>query len=192
MKIGIEAISDLYQRLYVMRRYNTTPCTISESVASHSYLVSFLSLLLANKKKHDIERVVGMALIHDADESLSGDVSALAKRFHPEINNALENASYEFLSIILENVTDKDYLYSLWAEYKEKQTEESKLVKSADIISRIIPMLMEVKLGNEYAEEIVSNSFIALRECCDDKDLLNEISCFIFEHGVKINDNIRR
>ncbi|MCD6403316.1 MAG: HD domain-containing protein [Candidatus Aenigmarchaeota archaeon] len=100
-----------------------------ETVASHSYGVALLSMILSDLKGYDTEKVLKMALLHDLPESLTGD-------FMPEEISKLEKTSEEneamekILSTLSKNLREE---YSkVWKELQEGKSKEAKLVRKVD------------------------------------------------------------
>jgi len=183
--IGIDALVNIYRRLSCIRRYGTTPCNLPESVSSHMYLVGLISIMLtAERNDVDRYRVVGMALTHDLEESIQGDVVATVKRFQPSVRDALDEAASEFLGVVTEGLGQGEFLQSLWHEYKEHKTPEAIIAKKSDMIAQIVPMVIEHDLGNKYAEQIINNIVFALREA--DHEDLDEIVKFLMDRKVSL------
>ena len=182
--IGIQRLAAIYQRLLVIERFNTTPRHLNENIASHMYLVALLCVALSEGKGVNVGKTLEMCLIHDSDESYSGDIVANLKRFHPNVARALSDASEEFLDIIIDDIPISNRWRALWKEYKERVTPEAKLVKAADCVSQIISMAMELKLGNTFAKVAACNAMFALRENTNDQDLILECEEFLHLVGV--------
>ncbi|HEY4657837.1 MAG TPA: HD domain-containing protein, partial [Candidatus Bathyarchaeia archaeon] len=51
-----------------------------ESVADHSYGLAMLSLYEAYRRGYDVEKVLKLALVHDLEEAITGDLTPLDKR----------------------------------------------------------------------------------------------------------------
>ncbi len=102
-----------------------------ESVASHSFSTAFIAMLLAMKKKANVEKVVCMALLHDIAEGVIGDIT-------PEMTDFIEKEETEskVMEYILRDLPDdiRDKLLALWREYIEGRSEEAKIVAEADKI----------------------------------------------------------
>ena len=60
-------------------RFSVYKCHFREDVAQHSYLTTLYAMILADLerldgRKVDVERLLRMALLHDAEESRTGDI----------------------------------------------------------------------------------------------------------------------
>lgn len=126
------------ERLEALPRTGWLVCGIErpESVAAHSYIVTIISMWLAdslNELPIDRERVLRIALLHDLAESMLTDLPAPVKNFIGKdvIANAEHSAAQSLLSI-----TMPDWLKYI-TEYHQQNTLEARLVKAADRIQML-------------------------------------------------------
>jgi putative hydrolase of HD superfamily len=98
----------------------------------------------------DGERVLRMALLHDAAEAFTGDVPMPAKT--PELDRALEEAE----AALLGGVLSKEQLV-LWAEAEGGQTLESRIVKAADKVQMLIKALTYERQRRGRLDEFWTN-----------------------------------
>ena len=102
-----------------------------ETVASHSFSTAFIAMLLAMKRKANVEKAVCMALLHDIAEGLIGDIT-------PEMTNFIdkEDAESKAMEYVLHDLPEdiRDKLLALWREYVEGDSQEAKIVAEADKI----------------------------------------------------------
>jgi len=98
-----------------------------ESVASHSWGVSYLALILCPTNL-DKNKVLSMSIIHDLGEAIVGDIT-------PEDKISKEDKHNLELSAInkLTNSSQiQGELIDLWLEYENKSTPEALFVKACD------------------------------------------------------------
>ena len=110
-----------------------------ESIAEHSFGVCLVATLLIDDLRArgltvDGERVLRMAIVHDAAEAFTGDVPMPAKT--EKLDAALEEAE----ALLLSSVLSKPQL-DLWAEAEAGQTLEARIVKAADKVQMLIKAL---------------------------------------------------
>lgn len=104
----------------------------SESVADHSFGVAFLTLLLAPAHL-DKEKCLKMAVIHDIQEAIVGDMT-------PFDGACLEDKAEKERAAVSELAKKLDYpeLVSLFEEYEAKETPEAQFVKDIDRIEAVL------------------------------------------------------
>ena len=103
-----------------------------ESVADHSYAVALLALYEGERRGYDLERILKLALIHDLEEAIMGDLTPQDKaRLGPtRVEKDRETAIRELLSK-LPSKSRASY-HKLWTDLKEKQSKEARLVHQLD------------------------------------------------------------
>jgi putative hydrolases of HD superfamily len=99
-----------------------------ESVADHSFRVTFMALVLADKAKVDQNKAIRMALIHDLAESLVGDLTPMDKVTSEEKSRLEEEAFTKICS----DVDNGSELVRLFKEYETGETAEAQFVKRLD------------------------------------------------------------
>lgn len=154
-------LSYITGRLSSISRYSTTKSITRQSVMEHIGNVAFISLVLseyfnAHGMKNDTGKAVKLALIHDVSEVISGDLPHDSKYNYGKISEGLRKqlGSLEEITMdyALGKLKDKKLssaLYSLFAEYNERRTIESKIVKLADLYDVALYTHQEMDLGNK-------------------------------------------
>jgi putative hydrolase of HD superfamily len=131
---GLDTLSDLPRTGWLLR--GVRPC---ESIADHSYGVGLVSMLLvdalrARGAEVDGERVLRMALLHDAAEARTGDVPMPSKT--DEIADALHRVEHA----IVDRILPADHV-PLWRESERGESLEARIVKAADKIQMMVKVL---------------------------------------------------
>jgi len=141
-------------RMKFITRWGLMRNTNSESIQEHSLQVSMIAHALALIKNTyfggsvNPERIAVIAMYHDSNETITGDLPTPIKYYNPSISNAykdLENISKEKLLTMLPNQLADDYRRIL---FFDETSDEGKIVKAADRISAYIKCLEEEKAGN--------------------------------------------
>ena len=142
-------------RMKLIRRWSLRRNTREENDQEHSLQVAMISHALAvirNKRyggSVDIEKIMLLAVYHEAPEVITGDVATPIKYFNPKIKDSFKSiermASEQLLDYLPED---------LRSEYQplllpDESTEEWKLVKAADKISAYLKCLEEEGYGNQ-------------------------------------------
>lgn len=102
----------------------------SESVADHTYRTAMLSMIFADIESLDTLKILRMSLLHDLPEAIIGDLTPSQKT--AKTKELEKKAMHQILNFLPE-MQLKLYL-SLWDEYKEGKTKESKLFQQLDKI----------------------------------------------------------
>ena len=142
-------------RMKLIRRWSLRRNTREENDQEHSLQVAMISHALAvirNRRyggQVDIEKVMLLAVYHEAPEVITGDVATPIKYFNPKIKNsfkAIERMASEQLLDYLPEDLKEDYRPLL---LPDESTEEWKLVKADDKISAYLKCLEEEGYGNQ-------------------------------------------
>ncbi len=163
-------IREAIYRTRNIQRYNTRSFIKPQNVLEHHGSVALIAMVLSDKLnkmgiKNNTERVLRMAITHDLDEIVSGDVNFGAKYQYGEksenIRNALHELSDHVIFQLYNNLGElrSDYL-SLYDEEKEKKTVESLIVKLADYIDVELYSDFEKSLGNTLISEEHKNALM--------------------------------
>lgn len=109
-----------------------------ESVAEHTWMMSLLALTIFPQLKKPVDqlKVLKMIIIHDLAEAVTQDVPVWEGQQHKAAKLAAEKAAMESLLAPLDGET-RNELMTLWQEYEERQSFESKLVKALDTLDVI-------------------------------------------------------
>lgn len=151
----------LMGRLSTVKRWAIVPTLRQQSVAEHSYnvciLVSYIMSTLAPVHHRSmIGRALELALEHDADEAITGDVPATAKFIGYTNANALSDS---LLSIGIDLISSKKTNPNEWF-----------YVKLADILEALWFINTEIAMGNTTLADIsndisdVLNTFININQ----------------------------
>ena len=98
-----------------------------ESVAAHSWGVSYLALILMPEGL-DKEKILSMAIFHDLGEAIIGDITPDDEVTKQEKYDLELNAIEELTKPII----GREKLINLWYEYEKNITSEAKFVKACD------------------------------------------------------------
>src|SRR5690606_24489572 len=162
-----EAVTDnlfaFFERLKTMssiKRFGTLPMIEIESVASHSYNVAIMSLMIADYEdglEIDREALLRKALFHDFEETILSDIPHPIK--HRFKGGKLGKLLKEIVPELIENEIFKELPERLKRIYVRSALDakldlEGQIVGAADAMDIIMTALREMKLGNQYFAQI--------------------------------------
>ena len=101
----------------------------SESVAEHSYMMSVMSMVLADMKSLNSEKVIKMSILHDWAESKIGDF--MPDEIGHDKKSELENYAMTEILELLPQKIQSDY-QDMWNEFLVRNTPEARLVHELD------------------------------------------------------------
>ncbi len=137
-----------------------------ESVAEHSFLVVFLSLivgllLLKRGENVDLKKILIMAIIHELGEARIGDIHLVAKKYlgFDNVNNAEKKVVFDLL-----NGLNLEELKEIYEEFMEGKSREAIIVRACDklelLIQAKIYKLEEFFKNDENLNEIEKEEII--------------------------------
>ncbi len=141
-------------RMKYIKRWSLMRSVREENIMEHSQQVAIIAHALALIKNKnfggnvDESKVVLLAQYHEVGEVITGDLPTPIKYFNPEIKSAYKdlekNACEKLLNMIPENMKEEYKQYII----ADENSEEYKIVKSADRLSAYLKCVEEIKAGN--------------------------------------------
>jgi len=109
-----------------------------ESVADHSFRTTLLGMLLSDSEKLNTEKVIRMLLLHDIEESIIGDITAICKvkMNKMDLKKKQLRAIKKVLSSLPRDLRNKYFL--LWKELEDEKSIEAKFCKDMDKLEMMI------------------------------------------------------
>jgi 5'-deoxynucleotidase len=142
-------------RMKYITRWGLMRNTYPENIQEHSLQVSLIAHNLAVIRNKlfggtlNPERIAVLAMYHDCNEIITGDMPTPIKYFNPQIKQAykdVEEISKNKLLSMLPKEIEEDYRNIFFCE--ELNEEGTELVKAADRLSAYLKCLEEVKASN--------------------------------------------
>jgi putative hydrolase of HD superfamily len=131
-----------------------------ESVADHSFGVTFVALVLADAvngastpaaQKLNVETVLTMAVLHDLAEVRLTDLPAPAVRLLPE--EIKGRAEAQAIDELLAPLVGSRRLAALWQEFEDRDSPEGRLVRDADKLEMMVQCLRYEQAGSRGLDE---------------------------------------
>jgi len=103
-----------------------------ESVADHSFAIALLALYEGERRGHDLEKILKLALIHDLEEAIIGDLTPRDKAYRgaSRVQRDRERAIRELLSKL--PAKSRPAYFRLWTDLRERRSKEARLVHQLD------------------------------------------------------------
>ncbi len=142
----------------------------AESVADHTFRVVVMSMIIADIKKLNTEKLMRMALIHDLGEAIIGDWDALQTKLDGKVEEKQrkeDEALRRILAFLPKGLEEK--YTKVWEELIEGQTKESKLSKQVDRLELMLQAL-EYEKGGYNKEKF--EAFWGAKKSIKDNELL--------------------
>jgi putative hydrolase of HD superfamily len=140
----------------------------AESVGAHCYGVAVVAMFLADrlklfKEEVDVERVLRMALLHDAAEVRVGDMPRTATEYFGAAARArAETRAFEDIVAGLDRRLAEHYI-EIHHDYEQRMSIESRIVKAADLIDLLLQALAFERSGvrglDEFWDGVLSRNF---------------------------------
>lgn len=127
---------------------------VPENLMEHSFQVAVIAQALAlikNKKfgaSVDVDKVVSVALFHDAGEVFTGDMPTPIKYNNPKIKEAYKDIEAQAEKRIVSMLPEEFKPYYKPLISPDGDSEEFRIVKRADKLSAYIKCLEETASGN--------------------------------------------
>jgi putative hydrolase of HD superfamily len=140
----------------------------AESVGAHCYGVAVVAMFLADrirllKEEIDVERVLRMALLHDAAEVRVGDMPRTATEYFGAASRShAEAKAFEDIVAGLDRRLAELYI-EIHHEYELRTSLESRIVKAADLIDLLLQALAFERSGvrglDEFWDGVLNRNF---------------------------------
>jgi len=146
--------------LMTVSRFSVYKCHFREDVAQHSYFTALYAMVLADLEREkgtkvDVERLLRMALLHDAEEARTGDIHHPFKHQDAAFAEKLDNRALEWFENLMGSLPP-----SLAHEYvrlrrasRDTSLTEVNIVKAADKIEALLWAYEEYLLGNVHVRK---------------------------------------
>lgn len=141
----------------------------AESVAAHSYGVAMTAMLLADEcaargARVNVERVLRLALLHDLQETRTGDMPrTVADYYGKDARRRAERAAFDDIMRGLASARSAELYSVLHEDYEERTSLEARLVKAADVIDLLTQALYFERAGarglSEFWESATRRDF---------------------------------
>jgi putative hydrolase of HD superfamily len=133
---GTLAFLAMAERLKDTLRTGHTTAGRRESTAEHSWRLCLMALVLGDRLGVDTGRLLGICLVHDLAEALTGDIPAPIAQ-PGDAKAEAERAALATLAAPLPLAT-RAAIAALWEEYETGSTREGRIAKGLDKLETIL------------------------------------------------------
>jgi len=131
-------ISDFLFEIGTLRNMKRMHCQAlpqaNDTIASHSFEVAIIGMILAKMENADENKVLKMCLFHDMAEARTGDANFI----HSHYVNCTKQDEKEITKGQLQDTPLEKEINGVLDEYTERKSIESIIAKDADLINQII------------------------------------------------------
>ena len=143
--------------LMTVGRFSVYKCHFREDVAQHSYLTALYAMILADQERRrgtkvDVEKLLRMALLHDAEEASTGDIHHPFKHQDSSFTESIDERAMQWFHNLMRGLPDDlgdDYV-QLRKVSGAMNTAEAVILKAADKLEALLWAYEEYLLGNEH------------------------------------------
>ena len=143
-----------------IKRYHTTPMFAQESVAEHTHFVAMITRIICYALKEadypvDVLRAVDLAMIHDYEEVISGDIISTFKHSDAEFLDLLTRLTDKTIDRVFESLPLglASYYTDLWRNH-DAGAVEGQIVSVADKLAGLAFTQEQLRMGNQFMEPI--------------------------------------
>lgn len=118
-----------------------------ESVADHTFRCALLGMCIGDMLKLDTEKLIRILLLHDVQESITGDLDHSSKQ-ELGIDNVLDVEKKAIIELLshLPAPLEAEYL-SIWKEFNNQESPEAVVAKDIDKLEMILQCLEYERKG---------------------------------------------
>jgi len=138
----------------------------NESVADHSFALSLLCLFEGERRGYNVERLLKLALLHDLEEAITGDLTPQEKESKGEnvVRTQKISAREQLLSYFPQE--NQRAYRELWSELENERSKEAQLVHELDKLEMALQANQYARAGIEATKlkEFYESSIAAIKD----------------------------
>ena len=146
--------------LMTVGRFSVYKCHFREDVAQHSYFTTLYAMILADLERRkgvavNVERLMRMAVLHDAEEARTGDIHHPFKHQDASFTEALDTRAFEWFRGLLGGLPPElaDEYVQLRRAERDASSNEASILKASDKIEALLWAYEEYLLGNVHVRK---------------------------------------
>ena len=158
-------------RISHVNRYSSILVHRKENVAEHCWYVAFYAFLIGADLKAagynvGMGKLLSRALVHDIDESMTGDFLRTVKYSHPDLKGVLDEVSVAMIDKIAQELgggTLPEEIGHAWLDAKADDI-EGEIIQLVDLAQVVSYVWEEVQSGNEHVRYILGECAAHIRK----------------------------
>lgn len=165
--LELDKMKNIYRQTYVLHEDR------KENDAEHSWHLAILAFLLSEYASVpiDVTRVMKMVLVHDVVEIDAGDTYCYDEDENKTKAEREEKSAQRVFGLLPDD--QKEEFYSLWREFEDNQTNDSKF---AAVLDKIQPVILNyTKNGTSWKEHGVYKEQVEKR-CLSSADASDKLA----------------
>ena len=148
------------QDMAKISRWSQAHCHKDESTLEHTAAVALIALhITIDFPEANMEKVLTRALLHDMEETITGDIMTPVKYANPEMTRVIkqfEDDAARVVSSVFSGPFGGNWSYEAWRDAKD-DTLEGDIIKVADKAAVVYKYRHELALGNKGFEQYEEN-----------------------------------
>lgn len=141
-------IFNLAKDLAALPRWGKAHRVKEENVLEHTGFVCLYSYYLARKYNADIGEVLTKAVLHDMEESITGEIPTPTKYASPDLYNQIRKFEEQSANKISWAVFGSEHEYEIWENAKNLDTLSGQIIYISDYAAVAYKVWLELGLGN--------------------------------------------
>jgi len=141
-----------------------------QTVAEHLFHASLYAMIMADLEKQmgndvDVERLLRATLIHDLEESVTGDIIFDFKHSDERVAQDIKDLGQKFFQDIVAHLPEglsKNYT-ELWTNAKDENKIEGRIMHAADRFEALAYAMEEREMGNKNFDVIIEKLLAELK-----------------------------
>ena len=152
------------RKLMNIQRCPTSRKLRPEDVAQHSYYVALLAMLIADElnafdENYNIGLVLQKALLHDMEETITGDIIWPVKHHSPALEEELDKVTDSLVYKEFEKFRNSNLDAYKLLMFSAKQGREGQVVALADNLELVLYCFEELSLSNRQIADVYEQAF---------------------------------
>ena len=145
-----------------------------ESVADHSYGTAMLALFEGERRGWNVGTLLKLALLHDLEESITGDLTPEDKKRRGLVRVRRERSLAVRKLILTLPLRSRESYRRLWSDLRHSRTREARLIHQLDKVE----LALQAREYSKRTKSSVTDFYRSARVAVDDYALVQILDLF--------------